>query len=151
MQNRSPVPISAGRSRTMSAIRARGNRTTELRMASALRRARLSGWRRHVPLPGTPDFVWHKQRLVVFVDGCFWHGCPRCYRSPRHNPAFWRAKIQGNRQRDKKVDHRLRADGWRVVRIWECQIGEHRNVTRIARSLRLAPVIDSPSARPANR
>jgi DNA mismatch endonuclease (patch repair protein) len=108
-------------------------------MASVLRRTGISGWRRHVPLPGTPDFVWREQRVAVFVDGCFWHGCPRCYRSPRHNPSFWRAKIEGNRNRDKKVARRLRAKGWRVLRIWECQIAEDKSVMKIVRSLRLGP------------
>jgi DNA mismatch endonuclease (patch repair protein) len=130
-----PGPISAGRSRTMSSIRGRGNRTTELRMAGELRRARLSGWRRHLGLFGTPDFVWRRERLALFVDGCFWHGCPRCYRSPRHNASFWRIKVTGNRDRDKRVTRSLRAAGWTVIRVWECRIGNRVTIARIASSL----------------
>ena len=130
-----PVPISSGRSRIMRAIRGRGNETTELRLASALRRAGLVGWRRHLKLIGTPDFVWRRERLVVFVDGCFWHGCPRCYRSPRHNRIFWRNKVAGNRERDKKVAKALRGQGWRVIRVWECRVGYGNTILRIAHLL----------------
>jgi DNA mismatch endonuclease (patch repair protein) len=119
----------------MAAIRSHGNATTELRLAAALRLFGLKGWRRHLPLPGKPDFAWRKERVAVFVDGCFWHGCPRCYRAPRHNAAFWKAKVEGNRRRDRRADRQLRAMGWRVLRIWECRVGTPGTLARLQRAL----------------
>jgi DNA mismatch endonuclease, patch repair protein len=107
------------RIRIMRAIRGSGNRTTELTLVAAMRASELTGWRRKQNLPGHPDFVFRRKRLAVFVDGCFWHGCPRCYRVPRTNSAFWQAKIQANRKRDARVSRNLRKQGWRVLRIWE--------------------------------
>ena len=130
-----PVPVTPGRARTMAAIRGRGNQTTELRLASALRFFGLSGWRRHLPLPGKPDFAWRKEKVAVFVDGCFWHGCPNCYRAPRHNAEFWKAKVEGNRRRDRRADRALRAMGWKVLRIWECRVGNAGTLTRLRRAL----------------
>jgi len=111
------------RSELMKRVRSSGNETTELRMARLLRTAGLKGWRRHMPLPGRPDFVWHGERVALFVDGCFWHGhdCGKNI-SPKTNAAKWREKIEGNRRRDRRVARQLRARGWSVVRIWECQL-----------------------------
>ena len=67
----------AKRSQVMSRIRGRGNQETELALAKLLRAARINGWRRHAPIFGRPDFTFHKERVVIFVDGCFWHGCPK--------------------------------------------------------------------------
>jgi DNA mismatch endonuclease (patch repair protein) len=119
----------------MAAIRSSGNASTEMRLASALRRAGLSGWRRHQPVLGKPDFVWPSEHLAVFVDGCFWHGCPQCYQRPRHNAAYWSAKVERNRARDRFVNRELRRVGWRVIRIWECQLARQRGLARIARVL----------------
>ena len=119
----------------MSAIRGSGNLTTEVRMARLLRAHKLAGWRRHIALPGKPDFTWHREKVVVFVDGCFWHGCPRCYLPPRHNPKFWREKVTGNRARDRRVARTLRAAGWKVIRVWECRVGAPGTLARIHRLL----------------
>ena len=108
------------RSRLMSLIKARGNQKTEVRLARLMRAAGINGWRRHLPIPGRPDFSFRKQKVAVFVDGCFWHGCPRCFRLPKQNRAFWKTKIEGNRKRDRSVNSRLRRLGWKVVRIREC-------------------------------
>jgi DNA mismatch endonuclease, patch repair protein len=132
---RYPIPISAARSRIMSAIRAKGNRSTEARMASVLRSAKLKGWRRHVTIYGTPDFIWPGKKVALFVDGCFWHGCPKCYKPPGHNKTFWRQKVEGNRRRDQRVSSRLRRSGWRVLRVWECQVGSRRTLNRISKAL----------------
>lgn len=130
-----PAPISAGRARTMSSIRGTGNRSTELKLASILRKWGLKGWRRHQPFPGKPDFVWIQHHVAVFVDGCFWHGCPRCYQAPRHNAEFWRDKIATNRERDARTTQLLRSRGWRVVRIWECKIDRASTLGRIKKAL----------------
>jgi DNA mismatch endonuclease (patch repair protein) len=108
------------RSEVMSRIRSRGNRSTELRMAELFRRHGITGWRRHQPLPGRPDFAFRRERVAVFVDGCFWHGCPACYREPEGNKEFWRQKIERNCRRDRKVARELRRMGWSVLRVREC-------------------------------
>ena len=119
----------------MAAIRGRDNKTTELRLAAALRFFRLTGWRRHLPLPGKPDFAWRGEKVAVFVDGCFWHGHVGCYKAPRHNAEFWKAKVEGNRRRDRRADRQLRAMGWSVIRIWECRVGNPGTLSRIRRAL----------------
>src|SRR5437016_12754435 len=106
------------RSRIMSRIRSRANATTELRLIQLFRRHKITGWRRNQHLPGKPDFVFREKRMVVFVDGCFWHGCPRCYRRPLSNLAYWDAKVLGNKKRDRRIKRTLQKLGWRVVRIW---------------------------------
>jgi len=103
----------------MGKIRSRGNRKTELRLAALFRAHGITGWRRQLPLPGRPDFAFPKAKVAVFTDGCFWHGCPRCYRRPKGNRAFWDAKLARNRARDRAVARELRKRGWRVLRLWE--------------------------------
>jgi len=109
------------RSELMSRIRGRNNKGTELVLASLLRKNRIIGWRRHSRLPGTPDFALHSQKVAIFVDGCFWHGCTRCTKNitPATNRKYWSDKIIANRRRDRRADRNLRGSGWRVLRIWE--------------------------------
>jgi DNA mismatch endonuclease (patch repair protein) len=74
------------------------------------------------PLPNrrwTADLVFRGPRVAVFIDGCFWHGCPEHFSVPRTNPAYWGPKIARNQERDAIVDGELESAGWRVVRIWE--------------------------------
>src|SRR6266404_2096697 len=97
------------RSERMSRIRSRGNKDTELALAKLLRRNRISGWRRNQSVFGKPDFIFHRVRLAVFVDGCFWHGCPKCGHIPKSRRLYWRTKILRNRTRDKAVSRTLRA------------------------------------------
>jgi DNA mismatch endonuclease (patch repair protein) len=82
-----------------------------------------------------PDFVFPKLRLAVFVDGCFWHGCPLHATQPRNNAAFWRKKLTANQARDRKVNRALRAAGWRVWRIWEHELAR-KNPRSLDRRLR---------------
>ncbi|NBS55099.1 very short patch repair endonuclease, partial [bacterium] len=110
------------RSEVMSRIRGKGNEKTEVRLARLLRKEGISSWRRHLLIPGRPDFAFRRQKVAVFVDGCFWHGCPTCFRLPKQNRAFWKAKIEGNRRRDRSVNGRLRRLGWKVIRIRECRL-----------------------------
>jgi DNA mismatch endonuclease, patch repair protein len=89
-------------------------------------------------LTGRPDFVFPKLKLAVFVDGCFWHGCPKHGTRPKANAGFWLAKITGNKARDRRVNRLLRAEGWRVLRIWEHELSrknEPRLLTRLCRRL----------------
>jgi DNA mismatch endonuclease (patch repair protein) len=110
------------RSRTMAAVRSRGNLSTEVALVEILRDARISGWRRHVALVGRPDFVFRRHRVVIFVDGCFWQGCPRCYTRPATRRSYWDAKVMRNRARDARQRRNLRAGGWSVLRIWEHEL-----------------------------
>ena len=128
----------------MSRIRSRGNAATEMALAKLFRRNKITGWRRHFEIRGRaalprrqspatehrrptnfrvrPDFVFRRARLAVFVDGCFWHGCPRHATNPKNNRTFWRRKFSRNKKRDALVTRALRRAGWRVVRIWECAL-----------------------------
>src|SRR5437763_4097366 len=101
----------AKRSQVMAAIRSRGNKATELKLASILRAAGITGWRRHQPLPGRPDFVFRHERVAIFVDGCFWHGCRRHCRMPRDNRAYWQNKIDRNAVRDRATNTILATAG----------------------------------------
>jgi len=112
------------RSELMARVRSRGNKTTENRVASFLRKEGIIGWRRHLPLPGNPDFAWHAAKVALFLDGCFWHGHTCRNVSPKTNTALWRNKIAKNKLRDRQITKRLRTNGWKVIRIWECQIDE---------------------------
>lgn len=123
------------RSAVMSLIRSRGNKDTELRLIALMRVNGISGWRRGSKLTGRPDFIFPRLNLAVFVDGCFWHGCPKHGTSPKANASFWLAKITGNKARDRRVNRLLRAEGWRVLRIWEHELSRKRE-TRLLLRLR---------------
>ncbi|NOT24141.1 MAG: very short patch repair endonuclease [Nitrospiraceae bacterium] len=112
----------AKRSQIMSRIRARGNIKTELALAKLLRQHRIIGWRRHLKLFGNPDFVFRKYRLAIFVDGCFWHGCPKHASQPTTNRTFWEKKLLRNKDRDRLVTRTLRKLGWHVLRIWQHEL-----------------------------
>ncbi len=148
----SDVFTKAKRSDVMSRIRSRGNKETELALAMLLRADGIVGWRRHlmvrvavegrkskvegkrlsgsrhsslVPrLTVRPDFVFLKSRTAVFVDGCFWHGCPKHGTQPASNRSFWKRKFARNKDRDRLVSRILRAYGWQVVRIWEHELAK---------------------------
>jgi DNA mismatch endonuclease, patch repair protein len=113
----------------------RGNRKRDTRPELALRHAvRQIGLRyrlgRHpiVGRIGTADLVFPAARVAVFLDGCFWHGCPEHFVQPHTNPGYWGPKIERNRQRDEEVDAILAAAGWATVRVWE-----HENPEAAAR------------------
>jgi DNA mismatch endonuclease (patch repair protein) len=120
----------------MSRVRGRGNRSTEARVASTFRTSGVRGWRRHLQIAGSPDFYFPEARLAVFVHGCFWHGCLRCKRrAPSTNRAFWKAKIEGNRRRDRRSSRALRSAGVAVVTVWEHELGSDKWLTRVVKRL----------------
>ena len=128
----------AQRSALMGRIRGRGNESTEKLLARLLRAANLAGWRRHAAVPGRPDFVFRREKVAIFVDGCFWHGCPKHFQAPKARAEFWRTKIDGNKLRDLRVSRLLRQRGWFVIRIWEHALkGDEagRSLARISRVL----------------
>jgi DNA mismatch endonuclease (patch repair protein) len=98
----------------------------ELKRSSSLRRLRLDYGK---DLPGSPDIVIRRLYLAIFVDGCFWHGCPKHGSVPKTNRSFWQAKIKRNQARDKKADKNLRKLGWATLRFWEHDIRE--NIVRV--------------------
>lgn len=81
-------------------------------------------------LPGKSDLVFPARKKIIFVDGCFWHGhdCPRGARVPKTNVDYWRRKIDRNRERDAENLKALRQDGWDLLTIWECELGDDANV-----------------------
>jgi DNA mismatch endonuclease (patch repair protein) len=150
----SDVFSKAKRSEVMARIRGRGNVDTEIAFMRLLRVQGITGWRRHLELslePADssqsvkkkgrrrrvkPDFVFPTHRLAVFIDGCFWHSCPRHATEPKNNGAFWAAKLAANRARDRYVTSALRRQGWQVMRIWEHDVQQNNAVAdRLRRSL----------------
>lgn len=109
----------------MKAVRGKGNRTTERRFRGMLVRAAVRGWRLNPPgLVGSPDVFFPAGRVVVFLDGCYWHGCPRCGHVPTVNNGFWAKKLERTRERDGRQTRQLEAAGYRVLRFWEHQLAE---------------------------
>lgn len=105
-----------------------------------LREHEIIGWRRRVCLRGKPDFVFAKQKIAVFVDGCFWHGCSKHCRMPKGNRKYWQTKIAGNRARDRLVARTLRRAGWWVLRIWEHELAR-KNEARLVKRLKSLMVV----------
>ncbi|MGH8121563.1 MAG: very short patch repair endonuclease [Rudaea sp.] len=128
----------AKRSDVMSKIRGRGNKDTELALIKLFRSQGISGWLRNQRVFGKPDFIFQKLRLAVFVDGCFWHNCPKHATKPKNNAAFWEKKLALNRKRDRLVTRTLLTQDWHVLRIWEHELAEpneHRLMIRVRRAL----------------
>jgi DNA mismatch endonuclease, patch repair protein len=117
-----------------------GNRGRDTKPELALRsRLHALGLRYRVsarPVPDsrrTADILFTRARVAVFVDGCYWHGCPDHHRPARRNSEFWTEKIQANRQRDTDVDQLLSNAGWQVIRVWE-----HEDPREAARLIEVA-------------
>jgi len=115
-----------------------GNRssdtTPELALRSALHRAGLRFRKHAAPLPGLrcrADVVFPRERVAVFVDGCFWHGCSEHWTPAGRNTGFWRAKVRVNQERDRRQEAELVTHGWRVIRVWE-----HEDATAAAERAR---------------
>jgi DNA mismatch endonuclease, patch repair protein len=119
LENLSEAPVRESIQNSLDAAqRSDGNKETEVAVARLLRANRISGWRKQREV----RILFPKARLAVFVDGCFWHGCPRHATRPKNNASFWRRKLAANKKRDQLVNRALRQAGWRVVRIWECAL-----------------------------
>ena len=125
----------AKRSEIMARVRGRGNKATEMALVAFLRRHGIAGWRRHVQMFGNPDFVFAKSRVAVFVDGCFWHSCPKHASQPMSNQGFWAAKLTRNKARDRLVMRTLKQRGWGVLRVWQHELSL-KNERQLLRRLR---------------
>lgn len=125
------------RSKMMSRIRDK-NTQPELIVRKFLHAAGCR-YRLHIStLPGKPDIVFVSKRICIFVHGCFWHGCSKCAdgrRKPKSNRSYWLPKIRRNKQRDRLHARHLRAAGWKVLTIWDCEISNVRNLERLLRAI----------------
>lgn len=130
------------RSRNMAAVRS-SDTTPELAVRCLLHQLGLRFRLHQHSLPGTPDIVLKRHATVVFVHGCFWHGhtCPRG-KVPDTRPEFWLPKLQRNRERDRENSRQLRALGWRVLTVWECEL---RNQARLRNRLAEAFALHNPA------
>jgi DNA mismatch endonuclease (patch repair protein) len=121
--------VSETHSRRMGAIRGKGNRTTEARFRAMLVRAGIRGWTMQTKgIKGKPDFYFPESKVAVFLDGCFWHGCPKCGHVPSVNRPYWKAKIKRNQRRDIETGGLLRAAGITPIRFWEHELRDHPKV-----------------------
>lgn len=121
------------RSRVMATVRSKNTRLEET-LARVLDGAGLSQYTRYArELPGTPDIAFAGQRVAVFLDSCFWHGCPKHLRRPSSNTAYWQAKIEKNIRRDRRQRAALRRLGWRAIRIWEHDLQNPQKVVEKVR------------------
>jgi DNA mismatch endonuclease (patch repair protein) len=122
------------RSEIMSHVKGRGNLATEIFLVHIFREHGFVGWRRNARLFGKPDFVFPSLRLAVFVDGCFWHGCPIHGSLPKTNRPFWRQKLRRNRDRDRLVNRTLKRLGWKTLRLWQHDLRDGKKVVRRLRA-----------------
>lgn len=120
------------RSALMASVKGKGNRSTEIAVETILRAHKISGWKKHPKhIMGRPDFYFHRANLAVFVDGCFWHACPKCGRLPKSRREFWATKIENNRKRDNRIRRHLRSMGVSTIRIWEHELRTHSWLNRL--------------------
>lgn len=112
----SPPPVSRAVSTSMKSNKASGTRPEE-RLSKALRKRIVKS-----SLPGSPDFVYQRERVAVFVHGCFWHKCPIHGKIPKTHSAYWRRKFERNAERDEIVRRELESMGWRVAEYWEHEV-----------------------------
>ena len=123
------------RSEIMRKVKSSRNKSTELKLIQFFKENGIGGWRRNFKLYGKPDFVFPKQRLAIFVDGCFWHGHDCRNTKPKANADYWETKINRNKNRDVQVTETLTNKNWTVIRIWECEL---KNLSRLKDKLQVA-------------
>jgi DNA mismatch endonuclease (patch repair protein) len=110
------------RSDVMRQVKSSRNKSTELKLIAFFKKNGIKGWRSNYPLFGKPDFTFPKNRTVIFVDGCFWHGHDCRNTRPKDNADYWQKKRERNMNRDASVTETLQNKGWRVIRFWECEL-----------------------------
>ena len=110
------------RSQIMKKVKSSGNKSTELELIRYFKLHHITGWRRKYNVKGHPDFVFLDKRVAVFVDGCFWHGHDCRNTRPENNAEYWSMKRKKNMEHDQQITSLFEARGWRVIRIWECEL-----------------------------
>lgn len=113
------------RSYCMSRIRAKDTQP-EIVLRKAISKTGIRGYRLNYRLLGKPDIVFPKRKIAIFIDGCFWHKCPKCFKKPATNKKFWLEKIDSNVKRDGFISTRLKKEGWKVLRIWEHELRKQK-------------------------
>lgn len=129
------------RSSIMRGVKATRNSSTELRLIALFKARGIKGWRRKYPTIGKPDFVFLRQKIAVFADGCFWHGHDCRNTRPAQNAEYWQKKRDRNQQRDREITRRFENRGWRVIRVWECELRKG-DCERLWQALRSEPPAD---------
>jgi DNA mismatch endonuclease (patch repair protein) len=119
------------RSQIMRQVKSSRNKSTELELIQFFKGNSINGWRRNFKLFGRPDFVFPLTKKAVFVDGCFWHGHNCRSIRPKDNKEYWQQKISRNKKRDRTVNKTLTANGWTVIRIWECQLKNEKALNKL--------------------
>jgi len=138
---RAPIPKKEATSRVMSANRGKGTRI-ELILRQELRKNKLGPARYNFPgMVGRPDIAFPHSAIAVFINGCFWHSCPKCKMSlPKSNRLFWQKKFAKNKERDKKNIREIRNLKWETIIVWEHEIKKDlpRTIRKIERALNAA-------------
>mgnify|MGYP001609027837 CR=1 FL=1 len=119
----------------MRAVKGSKNKSTELKLIEFFKSRNITGWQRNYPIFGFPDFTFPKKKIVIFTDGCFWHGHNCRNTTPKSNADFWNKKRERNIRRDADVNEKLTRKGWTVVRIWECELKNGSFTERIELAL----------------
>lgn len=121
------------RSQVMKKVASNGNKSTEMRLIQLFKELGITGWRRHYVVKGHPDFVFMKQKIAIFVDGCFWHGHNCRNTVPKDNAEYWQKKRKRNIEHDLEITALFEKRGWIVLRIWECELQKKHIVTTTER------------------
>ena len=128
--------VSPERSRIMSSIKGKHNKSTELKFRMALVKSGIKGWVLHPSdVFGKPDIFFTKKKLAIFVDGCFWHGCKTCGHIPKTRSAFWRAKFERNQARALLVKGNLRKQSIKVMRVWEHVLTKPSKIAELVKAI----------------
>lgn len=106
----------------MQKVKSCGNKSTEIKLIHVFEENGIKGWKRNYQVKGHPDFIFPKCKIVVFVDGCFWHGHDCRNTRPSDNQEYWNRKRERNIQHDLEVTEMFEKRGWTVIRIWECEL-----------------------------
>lgn len=123
------------RSAIMKSVKSSGNKSTELRLIAFFKANGITGWKRKYPVKGHPDFVFMEKRIAIFVDGCFWHGHDCRNTRPKQNEDYWNKKRNRNIAHDKEISTLFEKRGWKVIRIWECEL-KKKNETVLREKLK---------------
>ena len=125
------------RSDVMRKVKSKKNKSTELRLIKIFEQNGIKGWNRNYPVKGRPDFVFLRNRVAVFVDGCFWHGHDCRNTRPADNQEYWSKKREQNIRHDRNITASFESRGWTVIRIWECEL-KKQNETALIEKLQMS-------------
>lgn len=121
------------RSEIMKKVKSNNNKSTELKLIKLFNEYGIIGWRRNYNVKGHPDFVFIKEKVAIFVDGCFWHGHDCRNTRPKDNAEYWQKKRERNIKHDKEITQLFENRGWHVLRIWECELKKQNQLSTISR------------------